>query len=34
MFDMYADLEMSIHVITFYYNNDEYGVSEKKLVMW
>lgn len=34
MFDMCADLEMSIHVITFYYNNDEYGVSEKKLVMW
>lgn len=23
MFAIYAELEMSIHVITFYYNNDE-----------
>lgn len=32
--DIYAELQMSIHVIKFYYNNDEYLVSEKKLVTW
>lgn len=31
-FDIYPEFEMNIHVIKFYSNNDEYLVSENKLI--